>query len=689
MYQCADTTRIREAAQSRHRTHARLRCTYYGPKRSWACHDRRTLLGTPSSPPCQQRPVVRCWFCAARTRANPGCLIPVPLRRIGSDHFRFACRVTKVTSDAARPEMPSCHLASEGQPHASGLGGRSTSHVLVVCAKSMKGGRMSNSLVTDFYELNMAASYLRHEMTETATFSLFCRRLPRDRGFLVAAGLEDCLSFLEVFAFDEADLGYLASIGFDEDALRHFRSLRFTGDVWAVPEGSIVFADEPLLEVTAPIAEAQLVETYLLNQCTFQTALATKAARCRIAAAGRIELMDFSIRRTHGVEAGMAVARFSAMCGFEGTSNERPLAASHSGRRARWHTLTWSPLAMSSRRLSPSAPTSPIRQSSSLTPMTRRLASLTRSLPSERSGSKTTPASGSTAVTLSISPDRPADVLTQPDSVGSASSCPEGWTSMISPASSPRTFRSMLFGIGTRLGVSDDAPYVDTAYKLVEYAGRPVVKLSPGKATLPGPKQVFRNPGLHDTIACRDEMPPRQAVPLLELVMTAGKRTHRHRPLTNFDRDSRTNCVTSPRKHSCPPHRWSPSRRQARHCNLSPLTSVPQLGPSPVSRDRQSLRCERTGDHRPVDSVGVRLAQTPRTSSWWRPVRAGSAGEPSAESAGSRSDHRPVTTTFAGCSTVKTRRTVDLSPGSRSSIQVSSPSSSCSSGLGSPHVASP
>ena len=188
---------------------------------------------------------------------------------------------------------------------------------------------MSNALVTDLYELNMAASYLRHEMTGTATFSLFCRRLPRDRGFLVAAGLEDCLSFLEEFAFDEADLEYLASIGFAEDTLRRFRSLRFTGEVWAVPEGSIVFANEPLLEVTAPIAEAQLVETYLLNQCTFQTALATKAARCRIAAAGSIDIVDFSLRRTHGAALCDVRVRSDEQCG--GGSALRAPAVGHDG----------------------------------------------------------------------------------------------------------------------------------------------------------------------------------------------------------------------------------------------------------------------------------------------------------------------------------------------------------------------
>jgi nicotinate phosphoribosyltransferase len=158
-------------------------------------------------------------------------------------------------------------------------------------------------------------------MTRTATFTLFCRRLPKDRGFRVAAGLEDCLRFLEEFAFDETDLDYLGSIGFVEDDLRRFGSFRFAGEVWAVPEGTVLLANKPLLEVTAPIAKAQLVETDLVNQCTFQTVLATQAARCRIAAAGRIDIVDFNIRRTHGIEAGIAAARLSAMCGFVGTSN--------------------------------------------------------------------------------------------------------------------------------------------------------------------------------------------------------------------------------------------------------------------------------------------------------------------------------------------------------------------------------
>ena len=157
---------------------------------------------------------------------------------------------------------------------------------------------MPGGLLTDLYELNMAASYLRHDRNRTAVFSLFIRRMPKDRGFLVAAGLADCLEFLEHFSLDEADLAYLAETqGYEPDVLEALGRLRFTGDVWAVPEGHVVYAGEPLLEVTAPIAEAQLVETVLLNHITFQTSVATKAARC-VLAAGPARLVDVAFRRT-------------------------------------------------------------------------------------------------------------------------------------------------------------------------------------------------------------------------------------------------------------------------------------------------------------------------------------------------------------------------------------------------------
>ncbi len=405
-------------------------------------------------------------------------------------------------------------------------------------------GRMSNSLVTDLYELNMAASYLRHGMTGTATFSLFCRRLPRDRGFLVAAGLEDGLSYLEEFAFDCSDIEYLASIGFGDDTLSQFRSLRFTGDVWAMPEGTIVFANEPLLEVTAPIAEAQLVETYLLNQCTFQTALATKAARCRIAAGGRIDIMDFSIRRTHGVEAGMAVARLSAMCGFAGTSNvaaAQRFALRPAGTMAHSYVESFNDELEAFVTFASDFPDQAVflvDTYGTMTGVTHAIAAIRELGLEDHAGVRLD--SGDVA-------DLARQTRSRLDTAGLG-----GVRIFVSGGLDEHDLARFVaenvpidaVGVGTRLGVSDDAPYVDTAYKLVEYAGRPVAKLSPGKATLPGPKQVFRSPGSHDTIACRNEAAPRQAVPLLEPVMIAGRRT-RAAPLvaelrTRFEDQLRT-----------------------------------------------------------------------------------------------------------------------------------------------------
>jgi nicotinate phosphoribosyltransferase len=168
---------------------------------------------------------------------------------------------------------------------------------------------VTGALLTDRYELHMAASYRRHGLDGLGTHSLFVRALPQDRGFLVAAGIEDGLDFLERFVVDD-DLDALRSIGMPPWVVDQLAGLTFTGEVWAIPEGRVVLAGEPLVEVTAPLAEGQLVETFLVNQVTFQTAVATKAARVRLAAPDA-RLVDFAFRRTHGVEAALAVARAS------------------------------------------------------------------------------------------------------------------------------------------------------------------------------------------------------------------------------------------------------------------------------------------------------------------------------------------------------------------------------------------
>ena len=366
---------------------------------------------------------------------------------------------------------------------------------------------MPGGLLTDLYELNMAASYLRREMDASATFSLYVRGLPAERGFLVAAGLEPCLAFLESFSFDGDDLDYLTSIGFDERAVEDFRRLRFDGEVWAVPEGRIVHADEPLLEVTAPIAVAQLVETYLLNQVTLHTTLASKAARYVVAAEGR-GLVDFAFRRTHGADAADAVARASAMVGFAATSNVHA-ARRHGLKRCR-HDGAFVRGSVPHRgrglpRVRPGPPRAndvPGRHVRHGTGRPERH----RDDPG-RSGSRATSACGSTAATSIGWRARRGGCSTRRGStrarIFASGGLDEHEVAELVAAGAPID----AFGIGTQLGVSADAPYVDTVYKLVEYDGRPTMKLSAGKVSAPGRKQVWRRAS-GDLIAHRDEPAP-------------------------------------------------------------------------------------------------------------------------------------------------------------------------------------
>lgn len=382
---------------------------------------------------------------------------------------------------------------------------------------------MATALVTDLYQLTMAASYLQRGMTAPATFSLFVRNLPPTRGFLVAAGLEDCLEFLEEFHFDPSDLDYLATLGLPREVLRAFASLRFTGDVWAVPEGRVVLANEPLLEVTAPLPEAQLVETLLLNKVTFQTAVASKAARCVLAAQGRLELVDFGLRRTQGVDAGMAAARSSAMVGFAATSNveaARRYGLLASGTMAHSYVEAFPDEIDAFRAFAadfPDRATFLVDTYDTLTGVRRAITVIKESGLESRaavrldSGDLSTLAFGTRqlldeaglkqvriVVSGNLDEHRVADLVRRGAPVDVA-------------------------GVGTRMGVSADAPYLDTAYKLVAYDGRPVAKLSAAKATYPGAKQVFRQDGIVDTLALRNESPGGGATPVLERVMAAGR----------------------------------------------------------------------------------------------------------------------------------------------------------------------
>jgi nicotinate phosphoribosyltransferase len=177
------------------------------------------------------------------------------------------------------------------------------------------------SLSMDLYELTMAECYFRYKSSTLATFDLFVRELPRNRSYLVAAGLEDILEYIRNFSFSKEDINYLRSRkSFSEGFLTYLRNFKFKGDVWAMPEGTVFFANEPVIRVTAPIIEAQIIESFLLNTINLQTMIASKASRVVSAAQGR-GVYDFSLRRTHGPEAGIKVARSSYIAGCSGTSN--------------------------------------------------------------------------------------------------------------------------------------------------------------------------------------------------------------------------------------------------------------------------------------------------------------------------------------------------------------------------------
>jgi nicotinate phosphoribosyltransferase len=381
-------------------------------------------------------------------------------------------------------------------------------------------------LCTDLYELNMAASYLRRGMSGPATFSLFVRDLPADRGFLVAAGLQECVGFLEGFRFDDDELAWLGSgLGFDRQAVAGFAELGFTGEVRAVPEGRVVFAGEPLLEVTAPIAEAQLVETVLLNQISFHTAVASKAARCRLAAAGR-ELVDFAFRRTQGLDAAMAVARASAMVGFAATSNveaARRFGLRVAGTMAHSFVEAFGDERAAFRAFARDFPdrcTFLVDTYDTLQGVRAAIEVIGELGLRGRLGVRLDSGDlGALAVATRGLLDQAGlrDVR-----IVASGALDEHAIARLVGQGAPID----VFGVGTKVGVSADAPYLDSVYKLVRFGDRPVAKLSPGKPSLPGAKQVFRGRAADgDLLGLREERPPAGREPLLVEVMAAGRRT--------------------------------------------------------------------------------------------------------------------------------------------------------------------
>jgi nicotinate phosphoribosyltransferase len=386
--------------------------------------------------------------------------------------------------------------------------------------------QFSPVLLTDLYELTMLQAYFEEQMREVAVFSLFVRRLPERRNYLMACGLDDVLAFLETLRFDQAALTYLDSLGrFSTRFLQYLDQLRFTGDVYAVPEGTPVFANEPLVEIEAPIAEAQLVETFVMNQVHLQTVLASKASRVVEAARGR-QVVDFGWRRMHGTDAGLKAARAFHIAGVHATSN---LAAGQAYGIPVAGTLAHSYIQAHDDEYEA------FRAFARLYPDTvllvdtydtlvgiHKVVDLARELGPSFRISAVRLDSGDLGDLAFKARRLLDDAGLQRVTIFASGGLNEDEIAGLMAAGAPIDG----FGVGTDMGVSRDAPSLDIAYKLVEYAGRPRMKLSTGKVLLPGRKQIFRveRDGMpdHDVLGRRDDDPCGRA--LLQRVMAGGQR---------------------------------------------------------------------------------------------------------------------------------------------------------------------
>lgn len=390
----------------------------------------------------------------------------------------------------------------------------------------MTSTRHIGPLFTDLYELTMAASYFQQQSFSEATFSLFIRDTVA-RNYFVAAGLEDVLFELESFHFSEEEIAYLKQTRlFQEDYLGYLKSLRFTGDVYALPEGTIFFANEPVLEVTAPIIEAQLIETYLLNTIGSQTIFASKAARCVHAAKGR-PVIDFSVRRTHGHDAGLKVARSTAIAGFSGTSNvmagkryDIPI----SGTMAHSYVETFNHEIDAFYAYAESFPENSVFLIDTYDTLQGAENAVTVAKDMRKRGYDLAGVRLDSGDMVALS-KRVRDILDEAGLRDVKVYASSGFDEFEIDDLLTRGARIDAFGVGTKVGVSADAPYLDIVYKLVKFNGRNVRKLSPGKVTLAGNKQVFRKTEngllLEDLIGLREErMAGRQ--PLLIQVMDKG-----------------------------------------------------------------------------------------------------------------------------------------------------------------------
>jgi nicotinate phosphoribosyltransferase len=392
------------------------------------------------------------------------------------------------------------------------------------------GARSHSALLLDLYQLTMAQSYFAERLHERpATFSLFTRSLPRGWGYLVAAGLSDVLDYLEHFRFTSDDLAYLDETTlFTADFLEVLGELRFSGDVRALPQGTLFFPEEPVLELTAPVLEAQLVETVVLQEIHFQSLVAAKAARSVDVAQGRT-LVDFGLRRTHRADAGIRVARSSYLAGFDATSNVLagelygiPIA----GTMAHSFVECFEDELEAFRAYARSYPDRAVLLVDTYDTLdgVRRAGQVARELAAGGHRLAGVRLDSGDLAELALASRGILDEAGATEAVIFASGgLDERDVAELLEAGAPIDG----FGIGSKLGTVADSPFADMAYKLVEFDGRPTLKLSPDKTTWPGAKQVWRlraeDHFAHDVVALAGEQPPEGAEPLLRPVMERGR----------------------------------------------------------------------------------------------------------------------------------------------------------------------
>jgi nicotinate phosphoribosyltransferase len=404
-----------------------------------------------------------------------------------------------------------------------------------------------DTLLTDLYELTMLQAYRAGGMNDTAVFEMFVRALPPRRNFLLAAGLEQVLEYLLGLRFSDGDLDWLAATGrFDAGFLDSLRDFRLTGDLDAMPEGTVAFADEPLLRVIAPLREAQFIESRVLNLVHLQTLVASKAARCVLAAAGR-PLIDFGLRRAHGAEAGLLSARASYIAGFAGTATveaARRFGVPAFGTMAHSFVQAHDDEAEAFAgfaRAQPENATLLIDTYDTAAGARKVVALAAHGLPVQgvridsgdlgahaREVRRILDDGGLAQVRIFASGNLDEDRLHDLVSAGAPIDA---------------------FGVGTRMNVSADAPFLDCAYKMVEYASKARRKRSEGKATWPGRKQVFRSVDGSGTMTGdllgldSDDAPGTR---LLSPVLRAGRQVEPPQSLESVQERARAQIATLP-----------------------------------------------------------------------------------------------------------------------------------------------